>query len=198
MTDQQHYDRNDAVGSSSLPSDQASEQSGETRWTREQYQQFSGLAVAAPFYLLPQREYIAKRRYQPESPIVFRTTTTGYVSLLDAMNGNLAQLLDADVSVFSGDNLSQKQSIRLEIVELKSFERQINVRNPANHTHSITRSKLAEKVAKEIFDYMKRQQSFGDPAFGLGPGTQGFERLVLLELRHVSRSSWQPVLGVRN
>ena len=68
-----------------------------------------------PYYLLPQQPYIAKRKYQPQGPIVFRTATTGYISLLDAMNGNLAQLLDGDVSVFSGDNLSQKQSIRLEV-----------------------------------------------------------------------------------
>lgn len=44
---------------------------------------------------------------------------------------------------------------------------------------------------------IQRQPSFGDSALGLGPGTQGFERLVLIELCHVSRSSWQPVLGVR-
>ena len=46
---------------------------------------------------------------------MFRTATTGYVSLLDAMNGNLAQLLEGEASVFFGDNLSQKQSIRLEV-----------------------------------------------------------------------------------
>lgn len=42
----------------------------------------------------------------------------------------------------------------------------------------------------------QRQPTFGDPA--LGPGAQGFERLVLIDLVHVSRSSWQPILGVIN
>lgn len=44
--------------------------------------------------------------------------------------------------------------------------------------------------------FAQRQPTFGDPA--LGPGAQGFERLVLIDLVHVSRSSWQPILGVIN
>lgn len=69
----------------------------------------------APYHLLPQQGYVAKRRYQPQAPIVFRTTTTGYLTLLDAMNGQLASLIDGDATVFTDDNLSQKQSIRLEV-----------------------------------------------------------------------------------
>ena len=42
-----------------------------------------------------------------------------------------------------------------QIVGVKPYEKQINVRNPANPTRSISRSKLAEKIAKEIFEFMK-------------------------------------------
>ena len=80
-------------------------------------------AAATPYTLLPQRQYVAKRRYTPQSAIVFRTETEGFVSLQDAMNGNLAGLLDGDVPVFSTDNLSQKQSIRLEVRTQSDFRR---------------------------------------------------------------------------
>ncbi|RPD65970.1 hypothetical protein L226DRAFT_566456 [Lentinus tigrinus ALCF2SS1-7] len=117
-------------------------------------QEGQGNVLAAPYHDLPQREYVAKRRFQPKYPILFRTQTTGYIRLIEALQGTL-QLLGPDDAVFSGDNLSQKQSIRLEIVSCPSYERQINVRNPANHGKSVTRAKLAEKIAKEIADYMK-------------------------------------------
>ncbi|OJT01611.1 hypothetical protein TRAPUB_7953 [Trametes pubescens] len=152
----------------------------------------------AYYELLPQQEYVAKRRFQPKPPVLFRTWSTPYVKLADALTGNVALLLGRDEAVLPEDHLSQKQSLRLEIVGCRSYERQINVRNPANGFRSITKGKLAEKIAREIHDYMNRHQSapFGLPRLGLGPGTAGFERLVLLELRHVSKSSWQPVLGV--
>ncbi|RDX48301.1 hypothetical protein OH76DRAFT_1352685 [Lentinus brumalis] len=161
----------------------------------QQHGQASVLAIA--YYDLPQRDYVAKRRFQPKSPILFRTQTTEYIRLFDALQGTLHGLLGPDDAVFSGDNLSQKQSIRLEIVGCPSFERQINVRNPANNGKSITRAKVAEKIAKEIADYMKRHTvPLGEPSLGLGPGMQGYERIVLIGLRHVSMSSWQPILGL--
>ncbi len=136
---------------------------------------FQASVLAIAYYDLPQRDYVAKRRFQPKSPILFRTQTTEYIRLFDALQGTLHGLLGPDDAVFSGDNLSQKQSIRLEvrrvqflrcvtvhdcflahqIVGCPSFERQINVRNPANNGKSITRAKVAEKIAKEIADYMK-------------------------------------------
>ncbi|TBU47949.1 hypothetical protein BD309DRAFT_389448 [Dichomitus squalens] len=156
-----------------------------------------------PFRILPQEDYLARRRYQRQAPILFRASpVVGYVRLSDFYNppvhSNPPLLEGGDDTVFSGDNLSQKQSIRLEIQGCKSYERQINVRNPANNARSITRRKLAEKIAKEIYDFMRRHQqtTFGDPSLGLGPGADDFNKIVLIELRHVSRSSWQPILGV--
>ncbi|KAH9854065.1 hypothetical protein C2E23DRAFT_914277 [Lenzites betulinus] len=151
-----------------------------------------------PFDVLPQQEYVAKRRFEPKPPVLFRTWSQPYIKLADALAGNVAALQGRDDAVFSEDHLSQKQSLRLEIVGCRSYERQINVRAPANSFHSITKGKLAEKIAREIFDYMNRCQQgpFGLPRLYLGPGTAGFERLVLVELRHVSKSSWQPILGV--
>ncbi|KAI0709022.1 hypothetical protein C8Q76DRAFT_741905 [Earliella scabrosa] len=150
---------------------------------------------------LLQRPYESRRRFSQKPAISFRTTNgLNYVRLEDALNGRLTCLEGAEDEVFSGDaDLSQKQSLRLEIIgpECRPWERQINVRNPANRTRSVTRARLAEKVAKEIYDYMKRLTgSLGEPALGLGPELRGFERLVLFELRHVSTSSWQPILGL--
>ncbi|KAI0637133.1 hypothetical protein C8Q77DRAFT_1207248 [Trametes polyzona] len=159
----------------------------------------AGCAAAnTPYEVLPQRVYIAKRRFEPKPPVAFRTWSKPYLKLADALAGNVAALQGREDGVFSEDHLSQKQSLRLEIVESRSYERQINVRSPANSFRSITRGKLAEKIAREIFEYLNRCQrvSYGPPGLTLGPGTAGFERLVLLELRHVSKSSWQPVLGV--
>ncbi|KAI0831133.1 hypothetical protein BC628DRAFT_1352418 [Trametes gibbosa] len=158
----------------------------------------ASLVQDRPLEVLPQREYVAKRRFQPKPPIVFRTWSQPYVRLADALAGNVAALLGRDDTVFSEDHLSQKQSLRLEIVGCRSYERQINVRSPPNSSRSITKGKLAEKIAREMFDYMNRHQQgpFGLPRLNLGPGTAGFENLVLLELRHVSKSSWQPIFGV--
>ena len=52
--------------------------------------------------------------------------------------------------------------LRAQVVGVKPFEKQINVRNPASQAHSITRSKLAEKIAKEIYAFMQvRARPFG-------------------------------------
>ncbi|KAI0664973.1 hypothetical protein C8Q70DRAFT_23410 [Cubamyces menziesii] len=172
-----------------------------------------------PYEILPQRQYIAKRRFDPRPPITFRTASEPYIRLADALAGNVRNLQGRDEPVFSQehllhqqplhveipgldeqsasqDHLTQKQSLRLELVNCRSYERQINVRNPAHSSHSITKGRLAEKIAREIFDYFNRHQAdpLGSPL--LGPGARGFEKIILLELRHVSKSSWQPVLGV--
>nr|VWO98638.1 Mevalonyl-coenzyme A hydratase sidH (EC (Siderophore biosynthesis protein H) [Ganoderma boninense] len=155
------------------------------------------------YRVLPQEDYVATRRYQPQNPIIFRASpSVGYVRLADFHPSYTAAVIPplegGEDTVFSEDNLSQKQSIRLHINGCRPYEKQINVRNPSNNLKSITRRKLAEKVAKEICDdFMSRSQTIiGDPSLALGPGAKGFDRLVLIELRHVSRSSWQPILGV--
>ncbi|KAH9901224.1 hypothetical protein C8Q73DRAFT_235294 [Cubamyces lactineus] len=173
----------------------------------------------AAYEILPQRPYIAKRRFEPRPPIAFRTASEPFIRLADALAGNVRNLQGRDEPVFSQDHLpqqqqfrpeiqgpdepstlqdhlTQKQSLRLELVNCRSYERQINVRNPAHSSHSITKGRLAEKIAREIFDYFNRHQAdpLGSPL--LGPGARGFERIILLELHHVSKSSWQPVLGV--
>ena len=86
----------------------------------------SGLQAGAPFYILPQDDYIAKRRYQRQAPIVFRASPAAcYIRLSDfyspPMQGNPPPLEGGDDTVFSGDNLSQKQSIRLEVRLLDIF-----------------------------------------------------------------------------
>ncbi|KAI0361921.1 hypothetical protein OH77DRAFT_1416106 [Trametes cingulata] len=154
---------------------------------------------AYPSYeLLPQRKYVAKRRFRPEPPILFRTASAPYVKLVDALSGKVGDLNGGDDAVLLGEHLTQKQSLRLEIAGHMSFERQINVRSPSNSFRPITKARLAEKLAREIYDYMNRHQNepLGATHLNVGPGTRGFERLVLLELCHVSKASWQPVLGV--
>ncbi|KAI0747960.1 hypothetical protein C8Q80DRAFT_705330 [Daedaleopsis nitida] len=139
-----------------------------------------GQQSTLPYRILSQQRYISKRRFQEKPPILFRTTGSNYVRLVDAMNGNPTGLEGPDDAVFSDDNLkSQKQSIRLEVLGCqsleseqepntlvvngcKSFERQINVRNPANNARSITRAKLAEKLAKEIYEFMRVSTEYPD------------------------------------
>ncbi|KAI0646897.1 hypothetical protein C8Q79DRAFT_593368 [Trametes meyenii] len=155
----------------------------------------------AAYEVLVQRPYQAKRQFRRRPPIAFQTSSAPYIKLSDALSGDVTHLLDRDENVFTQyhQDLSQKQSLRLEFLHCSPFERQINVRNPAhNSSHSITKGKLAEKIAREIFDYMLRHRAghMGQLSLNIGPGTRGFERLVLVELRHVSKSSWQPVLGV--
>ncbi|KAI0781103.1 hypothetical protein BD413DRAFT_462744, partial [Trametes elegans] len=149
-------------------------------------------AHADAYELLPQRRYVARRRFEPQARIEFKTSDAPYVKLADALAGNIAHLHGRDDRVFSEEHLTQKQSLRLEIVNLKPYERQINVRNTANGFRSITRGRLAEKIARELYDYVNKNQPVSDSRLDSG----FFERLVLLELHHVSKSSWQPMLGV--
>ncbi|KAI0670542.1 hypothetical protein C8Q78DRAFT_132750 [Trametes maxima] len=135
---------------------------------------------ATAYEVLAQRPYQAKRRYHCQPPITFRTSSTPYIKLSDALSGNVAHLLDRDENVFSQyhHDLSQKQSLRLEFLHCGPFERQINVRNPAhNSSLSITKGKLAEKIAREIFDYMLRHRAgpLGQSSLNIGPGTRDFE-----------------------
>ncbi len=67
------------------------------------------------YELLPQQEYVAKRRFHPKPPVLFRTWSTPYVKLADALAGNVALLLGRDEAVLPEDHLSQKQSLRLEV-----------------------------------------------------------------------------------
>ncbi|KAI0336361.1 hypothetical protein GY45DRAFT_1341943 [Cubamyces sp. BRFM 1775] len=150
----------------------------------------------AGYEILPQRQYIAKRRFEPRPPITFGTASEPFIRLADALAGDVRSLQGRDEPVFSQDHLPQQQPSHLELVNCRSYERQINVRNPAHSSHSITKGRLAEKIAREIFDYFNRHQAdpLGSPL--LGPGARGFEKIILLELHHVSKSSWQPILGV--
>lgn len=167
-----------------------------------------------PFELLPQREYVAKRRFEPKPPIIFRTWTQPYVRLADAFAGNVTLLQGRDEAVFSGDHLSQKQSLRLEvcasatsrsarsarnsradasgafgqIVGCRSYERQINVRTPANSFRSITKAKLAEKIAREIFDYMN--VSAASHADGSPHGADGCASAIRACLLDTRASTW--------
>ncbi|KAI9064262.1 hypothetical protein FKP32DRAFT_1685624 [Trametes sanguinea] len=151
------------------------------------------------YEVLPQRDYIAKRQFQPRASVIFRTANEPFIRLADALAGNIAGLLGRDEPVFSQAHLTQKQSLRLEIVGSRSYERQINVRSPAHGSSSITKGRLAEKIARELFEYLARYQVTPlvvSSSITLGQGTRDFGKLVLLELRHVSKSSWQPILGV--
>ena len=47
-----------------------------------------------------------------------------------------------------------------------------------------------------IHSFQRQRGPLGEPSLGLGPELSGFERIVLVMLRHVSMSSWQPVLGL--
>lgn len=69
---------------------------------------------------LPQEPYVATRRYQPQDPIVFRISpAVGYVRLADFYPSytttSVSPLEGGEDTVFSEDNLSQKQSIRLQV-----------------------------------------------------------------------------------
>ncbi|OSD01677.1 hypothetical protein PYCCODRAFT_1369048 [Trametes coccinea BRFM310] len=156
------------------------------------------LSAVTAFEVLPQHDYVAKRQFQPRPSIVFRTATEPFIRLADALAGNIAGLLGRDEAVFSQAHLTQKQSLRLEIVGSRSYERQINVRSPAHGSSSITKGRLAEKIARELFEYFARYQvaPLVSSNVSLRQGTRDFGKLVLLELRHVSKSSWQPILGV--
>lgn len=80
---------------------------------------YPSLSSPQSYRILPQQEYIATRRYQPQAPIVFRASPSmDYVRLVDFYPSYTAtrtpSLEGDDDSVFSEENLSQKQSIRLQ------------------------------------------------------------------------------------
>ncbi|KAI0347635.1 hypothetical protein BDW22DRAFT_1349660 [Trametopsis cervina] len=67
------------------------------------------------------------------------------------------------------------------------------------HATPITRAKLAQYVVKGVrqcLQEMSRSSTSKDPRPDWHITRYSFEKLVLLELRHVSVGSWQPVLAV--
>ncbi|KAI0347631.1 hypothetical protein BDW22DRAFT_1423921 [Trametopsis cervina] len=154
--------------------------------------------------IVPQTVYTTPKAYAPLDTIQFRVGGTLGFPLSDALDiapgGQPRTILDdaADRPRLSSTTPSR---ISLRIIwpgydmwvgtfEIYGYEQW--------HTEPITRAKLAHNVANKVRQclYEMSTKTSKDPRPDWHSTRYSFEQLVLLELRHVSAGSWQPVLAV--
>ncbi|KAI1796784.1 hypothetical protein LXA43DRAFT_575462 [Ganoderma leucocontextum] len=89
--------------------------------------------------------------------------------------------------------LSQKMSVRIHVRDRLPFEHQATLLRRNNV--GPTMGRLAMIIAREVNRFMDRERAIRNPLTHLGRELN-VDDLVLVEVRHVSRGSIQPVLGV--
>ncbi|KAI0723625.1 hypothetical protein C8Q76DRAFT_723479 [Earliella scabrosa] len=144
--------------------------------------------------LLPQdpyQEHCTRRTTTLSGPIEF-----GHMSLLDATQTRLDDYPDRGRPAFSPDiQIGQKMSVRLQFDGHRPYTRQINVGRIKRTRRSLTRGELATLVAKEIVRFIDKEKQYGTPLRLLEREVSSAD-LVLVKVRHVSRGSIQPEIGL--
>ncbi|KAJ3549044.1 hypothetical protein NM688_g5221 [Phlebia brevispora] len=136
--------------------------------------------------------------FVPRPPIVFQQPGANHagVSLfaLEVHKGAANELLhNADELIDLGDVV--KISHRISVIGLDcvyQFSRQVAARRAVVERIPLSRSKIAAHVARTVMQCMDNNNGIWRISKDI---ELRFEDVILLELRHVSRSSWQPVLA---
>ncbi|KAA1468803.1 hypothetical protein DENSPDRAFT_772093 [Dentipellis sp. KUC8613] len=156
--------------------------------------------------MVPQRRYRPhtssdRRRYveevKLEESILFVTKYDQGISMQDAMHNRFGNLLGRDDLMFKERGPSI--SVRINWPGYAPWSRQIPTRDFRNPPGPITRAKLAKNVAKSVKRFIEEHQhrpmeEDGDPAWRVGRPNIDLFDLILIQLDHVSRGSWQAQL----
>ncbi|KAJ3556021.1 hypothetical protein NM688_g2257 [Phlebia brevispora] len=145
---------------------------------------------------VPQLMYIAQRPFNPVAPVTFFIQAGNRmlkgINLAHALAGNFEGLYDPHRQL---EQLSNRPRItcRLEVYGYQSFDSEMKAPS-RNYVTAPTfpRQTIASRMAHAIRACMQRDG--GHWAFA-NIGNVHFNDLWLLEIRHVSRGSWQPVLA---
>ncbi|KAH9951261.1 hypothetical protein B0H21DRAFT_705567 [Amylocystis lapponica] len=147
------------------------------------------LTLSPAAVLVPQRQWTPAAtsiRVTVQPPIRFSVNGSGYVALSEAVAGRLNELEHGTEPAFSDS--SHKKSFRLEMT----------VRDSTKEARSITVAKLAKKIGEEMKRFIERNSpiELQDLQWKVGEGHITLDRLLLVEVQHVSDGSIQPVLKV--
>ncbi|EPQ56456.1 hypothetical protein GLOTRDRAFT_138182 [Gloeophyllum trabeum ATCC 11539] len=150
------------------------------------------------------KRYIEEIGFVP--PIEFRQHGANHdgISVHEALNGHLGNLVDRDEEVFT--NCGPSVSIRLNWPGYEPWSKQIPTKNWKSVPGPITRQKLAKQVARRIDDFIRKMQAMehidmdedSDARWRVGTSGIQLHDLELVSLHQVSKGSWQPHLRVIN
>ncbi|KAI0790236.1 hypothetical protein BC629DRAFT_1512515 [Irpex lacteus] len=149
--------------------------------------------------IIPQAGYFAPEPYMPYPNIKFTVNHTLGIRLVDAMNPAFDGLDDADFCPQILENMMTKIMLRIKWPGYPAWNEVIHV---FDHNYNVipnTYKKVSQLVAQKIQSFCYGMR---DHPYNADSGVDGwqlhrypFENLVLLELQHVGRGSWQPVIS---
>ncbi|KAI0092294.1 hypothetical protein BDY19DRAFT_591251 [Irpex rosettiformis] len=165
----------------------------------EKYHTFMNYAgrVAIPGFIVPQKEYRTNTVYQPSPPVQFFDRGQFGIRLRDAIASNFSGLAEAQRPIILNEG-GVRIAIRILWPGYASWEKWISVYGYSSNRPPITKSQLAYQIARKIHEFYEAKKDAnaeftGTPDWCLC--NIPFDQLSLLELRHVSPGSWQPVLA---
>ncbi|KAF9785711.1 hypothetical protein BJ322DRAFT_1107611 [Thelephora terrestris] len=180
---------------------------------------------------VPQKPYNCgntQNSWEKHLPILFSTRLSPGVRLLDAFRGNFEGIDDRDTFPLGTD--TRGMSIRIHLLgypsstdvekELKKLadrggkdkvkkskarSMQVSTKNYKAEAEPVTKSKLAQEVAKRVLWHIEDLKNnsdlfpFDDRVGGkwrLGEGFMRFENMTITALEKVSKGSWSPVIHI--
>ncbi|KAI1796792.1 hypothetical protein LXA43DRAFT_575930 [Ganoderma leucocontextum] len=115
--------------------------------------------------------------------------------LLSANAKDFDALSSPNEVAFPNVTFGQKISFRLRVVGRPPYDRQVNIPRAGRSKSSPARATLATLMAKEIKQFVDHERENRRPLMHLGRAIT-LDDLCLVEIRHVSRASIQPVIGL--
>ncbi|EIW62726.1 uncharacterized protein TRAVEDRAFT_43062 [Trametes versicolor FP-101664 SS1] len=141
--------------------------------------------------ILPQEQYQTRQVMVLQYPPI----QFDGCSLQRALTDETSDLVGREAAAFgAAASLPQKMSIILMFSGHARYSHQANILR-ARQTPP-TRAQLATIVAREVLRFLTKARELGIPLQFRGHAVLGLQDLVLMEVRHVSKSSIQPVIGI--
>ncbi|KAI0092987.1 hypothetical protein BDY19DRAFT_400901 [Irpex rosettiformis] len=155
--------------------------------------------VEAVVMTVPYERYTSKRKqygWRQKSTVYFRTETSEGIPLLDALHGNVHNLLDRHEAILTGCGDKVSYHIHMHgYIPLRCQKYSYYQKHGEKFAN--TRAKVARQIAEAVQDFIdKRQYEEHAEDWRVGPGYIELKHLYLLELRHVASGCFQPILGV--
>ncbi|KAJ3553987.1 hypothetical protein NM688_g3334 [Phlebia brevispora] len=141
----------------------------------------------------PQEVYQNTQPHQPRPPVQFFNNGVLGIRLVDAIAGHVSGLHEAGtLAPLTGAN---RITCRINWPGYESWSDGLHVVD--HNTQPYTLARLAQVIAKTIQKFCgdNAQVRTREPRADWAVNSIPFESLYLLEIRHVSSGSWQPVIS---
>ncbi|KAI0764115.1 hypothetical protein BC629DRAFT_923830 [Irpex lacteus] len=152
-------------------------------------------AISPPGIVVPQQVYRTDAVFQPSAPVQFVDHGQPGIRLTNAIASRFSGLHDARQELVLNTG-GTKIALRILWPGYGPWGKWPSVYSHTGDRRPITRAQLASLIARKVQEFYEAQSAV--PSTEQSPdwwvSRIPFERLLLLELRHVSPGSWQPVL----